>query len=78
MFDNISADMTEEEKALAASTPSTPPPLAEFPNVLPAPQEFVDQANCVAPGSRLVARVLRILLDSDTFSGCATGPVHAH
>ena len=35
--------MTEEEKALAQSTPSTPPPAPDLPGVLPEASEFVKQ-----------------------------------
>jgi cysteine synthase A len=45
LFDNIPADMTEEEKALAESTPSTPPPPPDLPGVLPEAIEFVKKTN---------------------------------
>jgi cysteine synthase A len=45
LFDNIPADMTEEEKALAESTPSTPPPPPDLPGVLPEAIEFVKRTN---------------------------------
>lgn len=42
LFEDIPADMTEEEKAIAASTPSQPPPPAALPAVTPAATEFVE------------------------------------
>ena len=42
LFDDIPADMTEEEKELAASTPSTPPPPPGLPEVLPEATEWVE------------------------------------
>jgi cysteine synthase len=45
LFDDIPADMTEEEKALADSTPSTPPPPPDLPGVLPEATEFVKKMN---------------------------------
>eukprot|EP00284_Hemiselmis_tepida_P011371 CAMPEP_0174919146 /NCGR_PEP_ID=MMETSP1355-20121228/3502_1 /TAXON_ID=464990 /ORGANISM="Hemiselmis tepida, Strain CCMP443" /LENGTH=521 /DNA_ID=CAMNT_0016164359 /DNA_START=61 /DNA_END=1626 /DNA_ORIENTATION=- len=41
LFEDIPADMTEEEKEIAASTPSQPPPPATLPAVTPAATEFV-------------------------------------
>ena len=41
LFESIPANMTEEEKELAASTPSAPPPAADFPPVLPEAEDFV-------------------------------------
>lgn len=41
LFDNIPADMTDEEKALAESTPSTAPPPPDLPGVRPEAVEFV-------------------------------------
>ncbi|KAL3941798.1 MAG: hypothetical protein SGARI_000475 [Bacillariaceae sp.] len=43
LFDDIPADMTEEEKEIAASTPSTPPPAAGLPPVLPEATEWVEK-----------------------------------
>ena len=45
LFAEIPADMTEEEKALAESTPSTPPPAPGLPDVLPEALEFVKEQN---------------------------------
>lgn len=45
LFDDIPADMTEEEKKLAESTPSTPPPAPDLPGVLPEATEFVQKTN---------------------------------
>ena len=45
LFDDIPADMTEEEKVLAESTPSTPPPPPDLPGVLPEATEFVKKMN---------------------------------
>jgi cysteine synthase A len=45
LFDDIPADMTEEEKTLAETTPSTPPPAAGLPEVLPEALEFVHAVN---------------------------------
>lgn len=41
LFGDIPADMTEEEKQIAASTPSLPPPAPGLPDVLPEATEFV-------------------------------------
>jgi cysteine synthase len=41
LFADIPADMTEEEKALSDSTPSTPPPAAGLPDVEPQATEWV-------------------------------------
>lgn len=41
LFDDIPADMTQEEKKLAESTPSSPPPNPDLPGVLPEATEFV-------------------------------------
>lgn len=43
LFDDIPADMTDEEKRIAESTPSTPPPPPGLPGVLPEAVEFVDK-----------------------------------
>jgi len=43
LFDGIPADMTAEEKALADSTPSQPPPPIELPEVTDAATAFVQQ-----------------------------------
>lgn len=43
LFDNIPADMTEEEKALTESTASTAPPPPDLPGVVPEATEFVKQ-----------------------------------
>jgi len=45
LFDDIPADMTEEEKALADSTPSAAPPPPDLPGVLPEATEFVKKFN---------------------------------
>ena len=45
LFADIPADMTEEEKALAASTPSTPPPGLVLPAVNEAADAFVTATN---------------------------------
>ena len=45
LFEKIPADMTPEEKALAESTPSTPPPSADLPPVLPEAVAFVEETN---------------------------------
>jgi cysteine synthase len=45
LFENIPADMTDEEKALAASTPSTPPPPPRLPSAVPEAIEFVSHMN---------------------------------
>jgi cysteine synthase A len=45
LFEDIPADMSEDEKALAASTPSNPPPPPGLPDVLPEAQNFVEQTN---------------------------------
>ena len=45
LFDDVPADMTEEEKAIAESTPSTPPPPPGLPDVTPEAVAFVD-AKC--------------------------------
>jgi hypothetical protein len=37
--------MTDEEKKIAESTPSTPPPSADFPPVLPEAVAFVNENN---------------------------------
>jgi len=41
LFGDIPADMTEEEKEIAASTPSMPPPAPGLPEVLPEATEWV-------------------------------------
>jgi cysteine synthase len=41
LFEDIPADMTEEEKAIADSTPSTPPPAPGLPAVVPEATEWV-------------------------------------
>lgn len=41
LFEDIPADMTEEEKELAASTPSNPPPAPGLPEVEPEATEWV-------------------------------------
>jgi len=43
LFDDIPADMTEEEKKLAESTPSTAPPNPDLPGVLPEATAFVKE-----------------------------------
>ena len=43
LFDGIPADMTDEEKELAESTPSTPPPQIGLPDVSPEAVEFVNE-----------------------------------
>jgi cysteine synthase A len=45
LFENIPAGMTNEEKEIAESTPSAPPPSADFPPVLPEAVAFVDEKN---------------------------------
>ena len=45
LFADIPADMTDEEKALAASTPSTPPPGLILPEVNEAATNFVTKSN---------------------------------
>jgi len=46
LFEGIPADMTPEEKELAASTPSTPPPPPGLPKeILPVAQDFVKDQN---------------------------------
>jgi cysteine synthase A len=45
LFENIPAGMTEEEKEIAESTPSTPPPSADFPPVTPEAVAFVNDKN---------------------------------
>lgn len=45
LFEDIPADMTEEEKELAASTPSSPPPGITMPPVTEEALAFVKQAN---------------------------------
>ena len=45
LFEGIPADMTDEEKALAASTPSTPPPAISMPPVTEEAAAFVKAAN---------------------------------
>lgn len=51
LFDGISADMTEKEKEIADSTPSTPPPPPGLPEVLPEAVEFVDK---IISGNKVV------------------------
>ena len=51
LFDDIPADMTEEEKALYDTTPSTPPPPPGLPPVLEVAQKFVKEQN---EGSKVV------------------------
>lgn len=41
LFEDIPADMTDEEKELAASTPSNPPPAPGLPEVIPEATEWV-------------------------------------
>ena len=43
LFGNIPADMTEEEKEIAASTPSLPPPAPSLPPVEPEATEWVNK-----------------------------------
>ena len=45
LFSDIPADMTEEEKALSATTPSTPPPPPGLPSATPEAEKFVEQQN---------------------------------
>jgi hypothetical protein len=45
LFDDVPADMTEEEKRIAASTPSAPPPPAELPAVDDDARAFVTRTN---------------------------------
>jgi cysteine synthase A len=45
LFAEIPSDMTAEEKELAASTPSMPPPGADLPPVLPEAVDFVTATN---------------------------------
>lgn len=45
LFADIPADMTEEEKALAATTPSSPPPSVSLPAVNEAATSFVKATN---------------------------------
>lgn len=45
LFSGIPADMTEEERAIAASTPSAPPPAITMPPVTAEALAFVNQAN---------------------------------
>lgn len=45
LFESIPADMTAEERELAASTPSAPPPSADLPPVLPEAVQFVRDTN---------------------------------
>ena len=42
LFENIPADMTDEEKALAESTPSTPPPNADLPAVEESATKWIE------------------------------------
>ncbi|KAL9189229.1 hypothetical protein ACHAXT_011719 [Thalassiosira profunda] len=44
LFDGIGADMTEEEKEIAASTPSSPPPSVPLPSSTEASAAFVKNA----------------------------------
>jgi cysteine synthase len=43
LFDDIPADMTEEEQRIADSTPSKPPPAPGLPDVLPEATEWVQK-----------------------------------
>jgi cysteine synthase A len=45
LFENIPAGMTNEEKEISESTPSAPPPSADFPPVLPGAIAFVEEKN---------------------------------
>jgi cysteine synthase len=78
LFDNIPADLTDEEKVLAASTPSTPPSLAEFPEVLPEAQAFVEEQITSQKVVVWSLEYCEFLLDSDSISGCVKGSVRAH
>ena len=48
LFGDIPADMTPEEKELAKSTPSTPPPPITMPPVTPESLDFVKKTNAKA------------------------------
>jgi len=45
LFEGIPADMTDEEKELAASTPSSAPPPPGLPGVIPEAVQFVQETN---------------------------------
>ena len=45
LFGDIGADMTDEEKAIAESTPSAPPPAISMPAVTEEAVDFVKQTN---------------------------------
>lgn len=49
LFENIPADMTEEEKAIEASTPGEAPPAVPLPDVTPEATKFVEKTNVESP-----------------------------